>query len=270
MIGADETEPKNDDPMSRMSASRQTCQANVLLADDAGLHLRPAAELVSVASQFDSDIIVEHQGRKANGKSLLSVVMLCAEMGARLTVLARGEDAPQAVKAIRNLFKRFLGEGTTATVGAVAATEEAMRDGQAIVVPAAALAVAQQGRGPSPACVEVPCRPPSVGSGDSPTVKREVTTMTKARQSQQPKRTHTFVLNTATQTNDVSVAGEFSQWDLLPMVRRNGVFQASVRLVPGTYQYKFVVDGQWVNDPACGESVPNGLGSTNSVVRIEG
>ena len=94
--------------------------------------------------------------------------------------------------------------------------------------------------------------------------------MGKARQSQPAKRTHTFVLNQANPALDVSVAGEFSQWDLLPMTRRNGAYQASVKLAPGAYQYKFVVDGQWINDPACVEQVPNGLGSTNSVVRIDG
>ena len=43
-----------------------------------------------------------------------------------------------------------------------------------------------------------------------------------------------------------------------------GGFKAIVMLVPGTYEYRAVVDGRWVSDPAA-PAVANGFGSTNSV-----
>ncbi len=90
--------------MIKISTTLQTCRMVLMVANARGLHLRPASQLVNVASQFDADIVVEHKGRKANAKSLIGVVTLRADEGARLTVKARGQDAPEALKAIRDLF----------------------------------------------------------------------------------------------------------------------------------------------------------------------
>jgi len=253
-----------------MSVSQQTCRARLRLADEAGLHLRPAAQLVTVANQFDSDIVVEHEGKKANGKSLLSVVTLCAEMGARLTVLARGQDAPQAVKAIRNLFKRLFGDAQSVAVGANAGMGTIDDDSSEIRIPVVALASVAQARLSPPGCVEVQdaASLAGVAASEQATSRREDTSMLKSKLIRQTRKTHTFMFDPTTPATDVSVAGEFSDWDLLPMARRTGVFQASVKVAPGTYQYKFVVDGNWIDDLACGERVPNGLGGTNCVLRI--
>ncbi len=49
----------------------------------------------------------------------------------------------------------------------------------------------------------------------------------------------------------VGVAGEFSNWSELPMVRDgSGTWSGTIRLKPGYYGYKLVVDGEWVLDPA--------------------
>ncbi len=250
-----------------MSASTQTCRAKVLLADEGGLHLRPAAKLVTVASQFDSEIFLEHEGRRANGKSLLSVVMLCAEVGARLTVLAKGQDAPQAVKAIRHLFKRLFGNTSDVSVGAPVLAAASLAGSEA-AVPATVLAATSRGRRSAALGGEFPESTGFAAGGDAASAGEEASA-SRSRPARTVKKIHTFVFTPESPAKDVSVAGEFSQWDLLPMAYRNGVFQASVRLAPGVYPYKFVVDGQWIEDPTCAECVPNGLGSTNSVVRIE-
>jgi 1,4-alpha-glucan branching enzyme len=70
----------------------------------------------------------------------------------------------------------------------------------------------------------------------------------------------------------VFLAGSFNKWDptAKEMTDRkgDGVFTATLNLPPGEHQYKFVVDGTWCADPACKESVPNGHGTFNSVVRV--
>ncbi|MDX1934050.1 MAG: serine hydrolase [Capsulimonadales bacterium] len=49
---------------------------------------------------------------------------------------------------------------------------------------------------------------------------------------------------------DVLLAGEFTEWDPVPMVRKHDRWEIRVRVAPGTYGYKFVVDGTWTTDPA--------------------
>jgi 1,4-alpha-glucan branching enzyme len=73
----------------------------------------------------------------------------------------------------------------------------------------------------------------------------------------------------------VNLAGDFNKWSTSgqPMTRGDdGTFTAKVKLPPGTYQYKFVIDGtKWANDPAADKSLdhPDGNGGANSVVIIK-
>ncbi len=69
----------------------------------------------------------------------------------------------------------------------------------------------------------------------------------------------------------VSLAGDFNAWkpDALAMRKdRNGLWKASLVLAPGRYEYRFVVDGVWQNDPHALIQVPNPLGGWNSVVTV--
>jgi 1,4-alpha-glucan branching enzyme len=74
----------------------------------------------------------------------------------------------------------------------------------------------------------------------------------------------------APQASSVVVAGSFNNWDIhKTRLERNGdSWKASIPLKPGKYEYRFVVDGQWVTDPNCKESVRNDYGSTNSVLVV--
>jgi len=80
------------------------------LGNKVGLHARPAGALVRVAKEHRSDIRVIHGGKEANGKSILSVLSLGAEKGAEVTFQAEGEDAEQALAAIRGLAESNFGE----------------------------------------------------------------------------------------------------------------------------------------------------------------
>jgi phosphocarrier protein HPr len=69
-----------------------------------GLHLRAGAELTKVAGRFKSDIQVSNGYRSVSGKSLLDLLTLGAIYGTLLEFSAEGEDAPQAIRAIRELL----------------------------------------------------------------------------------------------------------------------------------------------------------------------
>jgi Glycogen recognition site of AMP-activated protein kinase len=73
------------------------------------------------------------------------------------------------------------------------------------------------------------------------------------------------------QARSVAVAGTFNNWDCkkTPMVKDSSTgWKTTLTLLPGRYEYRFVVDGQWVNDPEAKESATNPFGSTNSVLVV--
>ncbi len=81
----------------------------------------------------------------------------------------------------------------------------------------------------------------------------------------------TFKL-TAPKAKKVSVAGSFNNWDVKSHLAKKGLkgsWSAKVSLKPGKHEYKFVVDGAWMNDPSCKNSVCNSLGSQNSLVEVK-
>jgi phosphocarrier protein len=75
-----------------------------------GLHARPAAAFVKLASRFHAEILVSRDDLEVNGKSIMGVLMLAAEPGAVLTIRAVGEDAERAVDALVGLVAEDEGE----------------------------------------------------------------------------------------------------------------------------------------------------------------
>lgn len=75
-----------------------------------GMHARPAAQVVRLASAFKSSIELEHDGQVVNGKSIMGVMTLAAECGAMVRVRADGEDAEAAVVALLELIAKGFGE----------------------------------------------------------------------------------------------------------------------------------------------------------------
>jgi phosphocarrier protein FPr len=82
----------------------------VAVTGRAGLHARPATNFVDLASRFDADVRVRHDGRVANGKSLASLLSLGVGSGATVTVLARGPDAGAALAALQEAVASGLGD----------------------------------------------------------------------------------------------------------------------------------------------------------------
>lgn len=80
-------------------------QRKVEIKNKLGLHARPAAQFVKTASKFKSDVFVGRNEHEVNGKSIMGVMMLAAEMGSFLTLTVNGEDEHEAMQALVDLFE---------------------------------------------------------------------------------------------------------------------------------------------------------------------
>ena len=83
---------------------------------------------------------------------------------------------------------------------------------------------------------------------------------------------HEFVFHPEAKADAVFVAGSFNGWsrEATPLkADTNGVFRASVALKPGSYSYKFLVDGKWTLDKANPTQEPDGFGGMNSLLKVE-
>jgi hypothetical protein len=70
------------------------------------------------------------------------------------------------------------------------------------------------------------------------------------------------------EAQEVMVAGAFNNWQPLPMKHVDGVWETSLKLQPGEYQYKFIVDGSWMLDPGNDATLVNEQSIVNSVISV--
>ena len=75
-----------------------------------GLHARPAALFVKTSSRFRSEVWVEKDGERVNGKSIMGLMMLAAGKGSVLRVIAEGEDAETVLNELEQLISTRFGE----------------------------------------------------------------------------------------------------------------------------------------------------------------
>ncbi len=75
-----------------------------------GLHARPAAKIVECAGRFSSDIWLHYNGKEIDAKSIMSVLMLAAPVGAELGLRIEGSDEAPARDALEQLFGTGFGE----------------------------------------------------------------------------------------------------------------------------------------------------------------
>lgn len=87
-----------------------TAERVVEIVNKLGLHARPAAEFVKLASRFRSDVHVEKDGVVVNGKSIMGVMTLAAEHGSSIRIQASGDDAEAALAALADLVGRGFDE----------------------------------------------------------------------------------------------------------------------------------------------------------------
>jgi phosphocarrier protein len=87
-----------------------TTERQATIVNPLGLHARPAAQLVRLASSFDAEIVVGKDGLEVNAKSIMGVMMLAAECGSEITIRATGTDAELAAQTLADLVAGGFGE----------------------------------------------------------------------------------------------------------------------------------------------------------------
>jgi phosphocarrier protein len=80
------------------------------IVNSLGLHARPAAQLVKLASTFTCEIQIARDDLTVNGKSIMGVMMLAAECGSTILFHADGADESPAVEALAQLVAQGFGE----------------------------------------------------------------------------------------------------------------------------------------------------------------
>ena len=85
-------------------------EREVKVVNSLGLHARPAAQLVKLASTFASEVELVKDGTPVNGKSIMGVMVLAAECGSSIVVRADGADADAALAALVELITSGFGE----------------------------------------------------------------------------------------------------------------------------------------------------------------
>jgi len=90
-------------------------------------------------------------------------------------------------------------------------------------------------------------------------------------QHQKPKRRRVNFSLDIPGADSVYLTGDFNAWDRRrhPMKKsENGIWKKTLMLFPGRYEYRFLVDSQWTNDPLNPETCPNCFGTLNNVVTV--
>lgn len=87
-----------------------TTSKDLTIQNRNGLHARPAALFVKTSSRFHSEVWVEKDGEKVNGKSIMGLMMLAAGKGSVLRITAEGEDALTVMQELEALITSRFGE----------------------------------------------------------------------------------------------------------------------------------------------------------------
>ena len=85
-------------------------EKTVKIINKAGLHTRPAATIVKMAAKYKCEFFISKDGLNINGKSIIGVMTLAAEMGSEINLSFNGEDEKEAAKEIVDYFNRGFDE----------------------------------------------------------------------------------------------------------------------------------------------------------------
>lgn len=88
----------------------QKVEKDISITNRLGLHARPAAMFVRIASRYRSDVWVSKEGEDVNGKSIMGLMMLAAGQGSKLRIRCEGPDADKAMEELEALIKAGFNE----------------------------------------------------------------------------------------------------------------------------------------------------------------
>ncbi len=92
------------------SEQGQKIEKDIPIVNRLGLHARPAAMFVRIASRYRCEVWVDKDGEEVNGKSIMGLMMLAAGQGSKLHIRCEGEDASKAMQDIEELIKAGFNE----------------------------------------------------------------------------------------------------------------------------------------------------------------
>ena len=85
-------------------------QRTLKIVNRLGLHARAAVKLVTLCTRFASNVVIVANGRRANARHLIAILLLSARMGAQVSVEASGPDEVEAITAVTRLISTGFGE----------------------------------------------------------------------------------------------------------------------------------------------------------------
>ena len=85
-------------------------QRKIKIVNHLGLHARAAAKLVTLCSRYMCDVALVVNGRRANARHFIAVILLAAGMGAQVSVEVDGPDEDEAIVAVTRLISTGFGE----------------------------------------------------------------------------------------------------------------------------------------------------------------
>lgn len=88
----------------------EKAEREIIIKNRFGVHARPASMIVQLANKFRSDVFICKDSVEINGKSIMGVLTLAANCGAKIKIRAVGPDAEDAVEQISQLFNTKFGE----------------------------------------------------------------------------------------------------------------------------------------------------------------
>ena len=94
----------------KSNARTQKIEKDIAIINRLGLHARPAAMFVRIASRFRAEIWVSKEGEEVNGKSIMGLMMLAAGQGSKLHVRCEGPDADKALEELEQLINSRFNE----------------------------------------------------------------------------------------------------------------------------------------------------------------
>jgi phosphocarrier protein HPr len=93
------------------SAERgQKVEKDITIVNRLGLHARPAAMFVRIASRYRAEVWVDKEGEQVNGKSIMGLMMLAAGQGSKLHIRCEGHDADKAMHELEELIQARFNE----------------------------------------------------------------------------------------------------------------------------------------------------------------
>lgn len=98
--------------LNRKSSSARGGKAEkeIAIVNRLGLHARPAAMFVRIASRFRCEVWVSKEGEEVNGKSIMGLMMLAAGQGSKLKIRCDGPDANEALSELEQLINSKFNE----------------------------------------------------------------------------------------------------------------------------------------------------------------